>query len=101
MLLVENHLNLLSAQYLVHWLDTENVCHHNTTIVHPPREMKETLFTRHNYTVLPLQANTTKESLHVIHTSFVNTAIDNMADNRVLNDRPPPINYEENYPTRR
>ena len=28
MLLVEDHLSLLSAQYLVHCLDTENVCHH-------------------------------------------------------------------------
>ena len=28
MLPVEDHLNLLSAQYLVHCLDTENVCHH-------------------------------------------------------------------------
>ena len=27
MLPVEDHLNLLSAQYLVHCLDTENVCH--------------------------------------------------------------------------
>ena len=29
MLQVEDHLNFLSAQYLVHCLDTENVCHHN------------------------------------------------------------------------
>ena len=34
---------LLSAQYMVHCLDTENVCHHITTLDHPPREMKETL----------------------------------------------------------
>ena len=44
MLPVEDHLDLLSAQYLVHCLDTENVCHHITTLDHPPREMKETLF---------------------------------------------------------
>ena len=50
MLLVKDHLNLLSAQYLVHCLDTENVCHHITTMDHPPREMKETLFTKHNQT---------------------------------------------------
>ena len=31
MLQVEDHLNLLSAQYLVQCLDTENVCHHITT----------------------------------------------------------------------
>ena len=50
MLLVEDHLNLLSVQYLIHCLDTVNVCHHITTMDHPPREMKETLFTRHNQT---------------------------------------------------
>ena len=91
MLLVEDHLSLLSAQYLVHCLDTENVCHHITTLDHPPREMKETLFTRHNQTVLPLLANTKKASLQAVHTSFVNIAIDNMTDNRILNYRPPPI----------
>ena len=37
MLLVKDHLNLLSAQYLVHCLDTDNVCHHITTMDHPPR----------------------------------------------------------------
>ena len=97
MLLVEDHLNLLSAQYLIHCLDTENVCHHITTMDHPPREMKETLFTMHNQTVAPLLANTKKPSLQALHTSFVNTAI----DNRVLNYRPPPINDEETYLTRR
>ena len=75
MLPVEDHLNLLSAQYLVHCLDTENVCHHITTLDHPPREMKETLFTRHKQTVLPLLANT--------------------------KNRPPPISDEEIYLTRR
>ena len=100
MLLVKDHLILLSAQYLVHFQDTENVCHHITTMDHPPRDMKETLFTRHNQTVVPLLANTKKASLHAVHTSFVNTAIDNMMDNRVLNYRPPPINDEETYLTR-
>ena len=101
MLLVEDHVNLLSAQYLIHGLDTENVCHHITTMGHPPREMKETLFTRHNQTAVPLLANTKKASLQAVHTSFVNTAIDNMTDNRVLNYRPPPINGEETYLTKR
>ena len=63
--------------------------------------MKETLFTRHNQTVLPLPANTKKASLQAVHTSFVNTAIDNMTDNRVLNYRPPPISDEEIYLARR
>ena len=59
---------------------------------HPPREMKETLLTRHNQIVVPLLANTKKISLHAVHTSFVNTAIDNLTANRVLNYRQPPIN---------
>ena len=101
MLPVEDHLNLLSSRYLVHCLDTKNVCHHITTLDHPPREMKETLFTRHNQTVLALLANTKKAPLHAVHTSFVNTAIDNMTDIRVLNYRPPPISDEEIYLTRR
>ena len=58
MLLVNDNLNLLSAQYLVQCLDTENVCHHITTMDHPPRKMKDTLFTRHIQTVVPLLANT-------------------------------------------
>ena len=31
MLLVEEHLNLFTAQYMIHCLDTENVCHHITS----------------------------------------------------------------------
>ena len=92
MLQVKDHLNLLSAQYLVQCLDIENVCHHITKMDLPPREMKGTVFTRHNQTVLPPLANNRKDTFH---SSFVNTAIDNMKDNRVLNNRPPPINDEK------
>ena len=96
MLLAEDHLNLLSVQYLVHCLDADNVCHHITTLDHPPREMRETLFTRHNQTVVPLLENTKKASLQAVHTSFVN-----MTHNKVLSYRPPPISDEEIYLTRR
>ena len=71
MLQVEDHLNLLSAQYLVHCLDTENVCHYVTTMNHAPRDMKETLFTRHSHTVLPLLAITKIDTLQAIHTCCV------------------------------
>ena len=98
MIQVEDHLNLLSAQYLVQCLDTENVCHHITKMDLPPREMKETIFPRHYPTVLPLLANNRKDTLHI---SFVNTAIGNMKDNRVLNNRPPSINDEETLLPRR
>ena len=101
MLQVEDHLNLLSAQYLVQCLDTENVCHHITKMDLPPREMKETIITRHYQTVLPLLANNRKDTLQALHTSFVNTAIGNMKDNSVLNSRPPSINDEESLLQRR
>ena len=95
MLQVEYHLNLHSAQYLVRCLDTEHVCHHITKMDLSPREMKETIFTRHYQTVLPLLANNRKDTVQALHTSFVNTAIGNMKDNRVLNNRPPSINDED------
>ena len=100
MLQIEDHLNMVSAQYLVQCLDTDNVCHHITKMDLPPREMKETIFTRHQ-TVLPLLANNRKDTLQALHTSFVNTAIGNMMDNRVLNSRPPSINDEETLLQRR
>ena len=95
MLQVEDHLNLLSSQYLLQYLDKENVCYYITKMDLPPREMKETIFTRHYQTVLPLLANNRKDILQALYTSFVNTAMENMKDNRVLNNRPPPINDEE------
>ena len=101
MLQVEDHLNLVSAQYVVQCLGTDNVCHHITKMDLPLREMKETIFTRHNQTVLPLLANNRKDTLQPLHTSFVNTAIDNMKDNIVLNNRPPSINDEETLLLRR
>ena len=101
MLQVEDHPNLMSAQYMVQCLDTENVCHLISKMDLPPREMKETIFIRHNQTVLPLLASNGQETLQAFHTSFVNTAIDNMKDNRVLNNRLPPINDEETLLSRR
>ena len=98
---VDDHPNLLSAQYLVQCLDTDNICHHITKMELPPMEMKETIFTRHYQTVLPLLANNRKDTLQTLHTSFFNTEIDNMKDNRVLNNRHPPINDEETHVSRR
>ena len=68
MLQVKDHMNLLSAQYLAQCLDTDNVFHHITTMDHPPREMKDTIFTRHNQTVLSLLANNKKDTLHALQT---------------------------------
>ena len=63
MLQVEDHLTLVSAQYLVQCLDTENVWRQITKMDLLPREMKETIFTRHYQTVLPLLANNRKDTL--------------------------------------
>ena len=101
MLQVEDHLNLLSAQYLVQCLDTDNACHHITKMDLPPREMKDTIFTRHYQTVLPLLANNRKDTLQALHTSYVSTAIGNMKDNRVLNNGPISINDEATLLARR
>ena len=92
MLQVEDQLNLLSVQYLVQCLDTENVCHHITKMDLPPREMRDNLHQT---------LSNRKDTLQALHTPFVNTAIDNMKDNRVLNNRPPPINDEETLLSRR
>ena len=97
MLHVEDHLNLLSAQYLVQCLDTENVCHHITKMDLPPSEMKETIFTRHNQTMLRLLANNRKDTIQALHTSFVNTAINNMNDNRVTIDLHPSMTINPFY----
>ena len=67
----------------------------------PPREMKETIFSRQNQTALPLLANNRKDTLQALRTSFFNTAIDNMKDNKVLNNRTPPINDEKTLLSRR
>ena len=91
MLQIEDRLNLLCVQYLVHCLDTDNVFHHITTMDHQPMEMRDPLFTRHSQTVLPLLANSKKDELQAIHTSLVNTAL----DNRVLNNQHQLINDEE------
>ena len=77
------------------------LCHHITKMNRPPMDMKETIFTRHYQVLLPMLANSRKDTLQALHTSFVNTAIDNMKENRVLNNQPPPINDEETLLSRR
>ena len=71
MLQIDDHLNLLAAQYLVQCLDTENVCHQDDVSSTKGNEADN--FTRHNQIVLPLLVNNRR---HTIHTTFVNTAID-------------------------
>ena len=51
---VEDHLNLLSVQYLVQSLDRESVC---STMDHPAMQIKEMLSTRRHQTVCVTVAN--------------------------------------------
>ena len=95
MLKVGDHSDLLSAQYLVQCLDPEHVCHNITTMDPPPRQMKQTLYTKHHQSIRPLLADTNKESLQAVHTEAVNKARDSQEANRVLRDRPPSISSEE------
>ena len=99
MLQVEDHLNLLSAQYLVQCLDTRMfVTTSPRWIFHQGNEgdnLHQTLSNR------VTTARNRKDTLQALHTSFVNTAIGNMKENRVLNIRPPPINDEETLLQRR
>ena len=97
MLQVEDHLNLLSAQYLVQCLDTENVCHHITKMDLPPREIGDNL----HQTLSNRVTTARKDTLQALHTSFVTTAIGNMKDNRVLNIQSPSINDKETLLQRR
>ena len=54
---VEDHLTLFLRNIGAHWLDTGNAFHHITMMEHPPRGKKQTLFTRHSYTVVPVPCN--------------------------------------------
>ena len=67
---VSHKMSSIPTQYLVQCLDTDNVCHHITKMDLPPREMKETIFTRHNQTVLPLVANNRKDRHFTPHLSI-------------------------------
>ena len=89
MLKVTEHSDLLSAQYLVKYLDHENVCHNITTLDPPPHMMKHTLYSKHHTTIAPLLADTTKESLNAVHTAAVSKSRRKQTVNRVLRDRPP------------
>ena len=73
MLKVKEHSELLSAQYLATCLEPENICHSITTRVTPKRQMKDTLFFRHHYTVEPMMiTKDRKASPQAFHTDRVN-----------------------------
>ena len=65
-----------------------------------PRERDNLHQTQPNR-VTTVLANNKKDTLQANHTLFVKRAIDNMTDERVLNNRHPPINDEETHLSRR
>ena len=76
-------------------------CHGITTHEPRPRPMKETLYSRHNSTVLPRLGTSRKESLRNLHTHAVGSATKLLGNNKVLKERPPPISDEEQRLNRR
>ena len=100
MLEVNEHSELLSAQYLARCL--EPVCHPITTRATPERRMKETLYTRHRNTVEPMMVNNDmKATLQALHTAAVVKTVQCHERNVVLDGRPSPINNSEKELTRK
>ena len=76
MLIVREHSELLSAQYLARCLVPGNVCHPSTTRATPERQMKEILYTRHRNTVEPMMVkNDRKATLQALHTDVVDKVV--------------------------
>ena len=70
MLKVREHSELLSTQYLARCLEPGNVCHPITRMATPERQMKETLYTRHRYTVEPMMVKMIGK-LHSKHSTLM------------------------------
>ena len=95
---VNDHSDMLSAQYLVNCLEEDHVRHGIT--IQEPRPMK-TLHSRHHSTVLPRLGSSRMESHQNLHTHAVDSAIQLQGNNRVLKKRPPLISDEEQRLNRR
>ena len=92
---VEEHLDLLSAQYLIQCLEPESACNNITRIETPPRMKKKTLYTKHHLTIRPLLSDKKQKSLQAARTEFIRNSLKQVGPNRVLGYRPPPISNEE------
>ena len=92
---VNDHSDILSAQYVVNCLEEGHVCHGITTQESIPRPMNETLHSRHYSTVLPRLGSSRMESHQNLHTYEVDSGIQLQGSNRVLKERPPPVSDEE------
>ena len=87
----EEHLNLLSAQYLIQCLEPDSACNNITRMDTSPSMKKQTLYTKHHRTIRPLLSDTKQKSLQAAHTEFVQNSLNRVGPNRVLDYRPPPI----------
>ena len=100
---VENHLNLLSAQYLARALNPSHPSHSQVSNPPPPghRKMKETLRSKCWSSVEPflengiVPAGRSKEVLKSIHVQAISDTVDAFSPNRVLGAIPPPIHPSE------
>ena len=101
---VEDHLRLLSAQFLASCLQPHHPSHLYVRLDNGRRNMKETLQSKVSSLVDPyLDANgciapgTYHPAISDIHRDVVTEAIGKLAPNRVLNRRAPDIDKRENY----
>ena len=100
---VEQHLRLLSAQYLARALNPNHPSHPQVNTPPPPdhRKMKNTLRSKCWDDVEPFLQNgvvrpeRVKEVLNNLHMKVVSDTVDNLAPNRVLRARPPLIHPSE------
>ena len=99
---VNDHLALLSKQYLARTLQPSHPSHSVVTAPSGPRNMKHTLLSRFRRDVesfldtsntLPPENYT--RTINSLHTSTVQQAIQSRAPNRILQTAPPPISDEE------
>ena len=74
-LIVKDHSDMLSAQYLVNCLEEDHVSHGITIQEPKPRPMKKTLHSIHHSTVLPRLGANMMESHQNLHTHAVDSTL--------------------------
>ena len=98
---VEQHLHLLSAQYLASALQPGHVSHDVVSLPSGPRRMKETLQSKCQDLVEPylrdgaIPPDALKVTLNGIHTKVVGDTLISRSNNRVLNAPAPKISQQE------
>ena len=103
MLSVEQHLRLLSAQFLARALQPHHASHATVLLEQGPRNMKHTLWSKVISDVEPFLVDGVVRPadfsgiLSAIHTKIVGKAVDRLQPNRVLNGIPPLIDPSETF----